>query len=294
MAKFNPKIKDLPTSGPWYPVDSELEVPDGRNPDQNAWLTIRLKVRLNFLDGRNPGGLVLRDGNEFFIKDYNKSSYRVANWDSPAINAVKRGFLAGEKIWNYRFVLITPQFYDGLDFESMQGAGWHVRPNVLCLFRLELVETRGHATINTGAHATINLVKLDKTFWESVRDTFSSDFRSHAFLYTSTDVYDSTLGHELGHLLGQDHILGLLGDARCKLNSPRQGEDDCYGRTPSEKADIMGSGNVFQLVNGVTWRNRIALHTDTSPEQWGVTTNVQTTTRKIPLGVMQVAPPTSY
>jgi hypothetical protein len=32
---------------------SNLDIPDGNNPDQNAWLTITVRYRLNFVDDYN-------------------------------------------------------------------------------------------------------------------------------------------------------------------------------------------------------------------------------------------------
>jgi hypothetical protein len=196
--------------------DSTLEVPDGRDPNQNAWLTITLKVNLQFADANQLYGIVRTRDGVGFVEDSDKREYRVRNWDSPSkTQCTSAFFVAGQKYWNRRFTLITPQDYDELDFTSRVSPGWHVRPNVLCLFRLVPEPDANQA------HRNIKVVRLNTTIGEDLRDLLwgrpanGVSFRSHWELYQWVDVYNNTLFHELGHALGQDHILALQGDVKC-------------------------------------------------------------------------------
>ena len=52
---FKPQVTAGEGASPFDKYDTLLEVPSGKNPQQNAWLTIRLDVKLNFVDSSNPG-----------------------------------------------------------------------------------------------------------------------------------------------------------------------------------------------------------------------------------------------
>jgi hypothetical protein len=266
-----------PLRGSYY--NSKLEVPDGRDPNQNAWLTITLKVNLRFADVNQPCGIVeVKNKVEGMVRDSDHRVYHIRNWDSPSVAQFTRAFFQrGEKYWNRRFTLITPQDYDELDFTCRVSPGWHVRPNVLCLFRLNQVFSE------TEADRNIKVVRLDTTFGEDFRDfwagrgTGGAGFRSNWELYQSVDVNDQTLHHELGHAIGQEHILALKGDAKCKTTDPNA--DRCY-----EGPNVMGEGDKIELINGLTWHERIAEHTKKDKRWWQVVLGDTTPTRKVRLG----------
>jgi hypothetical protein len=151
---------------------SNLDIPDGNNPDQNAWLTITVRYRLNFVDNYNDkAGVTVddKDGKHFAL-DHDKNIFPIRPWDGLSRMKFTNVFPGGEKIWNYRFVLITPLDYSGLDYESMVGPGWVVRPNVLCLFRL--------VPDNAKPHRRIDVVRLDPSIP-------SKSFRSNRDLSTT-------------------------------------------------------------------------------------------------------------
>ncbi|MEI9988270.1 MAG: hypothetical protein WDN69_37330 [Aliidongia sp.] len=50
------EIKATEASSPYNTFDSVLEIPDGRSLTQNAWLTLQLRVRLNFVDSEESPG----------------------------------------------------------------------------------------------------------------------------------------------------------------------------------------------------------------------------------------------
>jgi len=57
-------------SAPYNIYDSILEKPKGNNPDQNAWLTLQLRVKLNFADSKNMvSGLTVVQGGKLFARD---------------------------------------------------------------------------------------------------------------------------------------------------------------------------------------------------------------------------------
>jgi hypothetical protein len=262
-----------------WQMTSQLEAPTKYGPVQNAWLTLTVTYGLTFADSHTRvQGVTVEDGGRLRGRDSDKKLFPIIDWDFESIMKFKRAFQRGEWIWNWQFLLITPRDYDELDYESMAGSGWLVRPNVLCVFRL--IPAIGKP------HLSINVVRLDP----SIR---SGAFRSNVGLYDYLDVWSPTLGHELGHALGQGHIKELLGDAECiadaKLNVY---PDRCYGETPTERANIMGRESSFSLLNAKPWLDRINEHTfNRHKEPWTVTQMVGTPPRKIPLGVAEVASP---
>jgi hypothetical protein len=127
-----------------------------------------------------------------------------------------------------------------------------LHPNILCLFRMV-------AGVKTPQ--TIDVVKIDPAVFEDnkyqVRNYKTKEtkrakdgFRSHWQLLTDRDVYTATLGHELGHLIGEDHIRALEGDEQCKVNP---GLNRCYGLTPEELWNIMGAGTEITKINVKPW-----------------------------------------
>jgi hypothetical protein len=225
---------------------SSFEAPNGKDPNQNAWLTITIRYRLNFVDGYNDkAGLTVEsdDGKKHFALDSDKNMHPILPWDAGSKMRFSRDFPRGENIWNFRFVLITPPDYDELDYEKF---GLNIRPNVLCLFRL--------VPDNYKPHLPIDVVRLDPS-------VDGRNFRSNKNLYVDTDLYRPTLGHELGHALGLGHIKEMLGDARCIADAKRGVfPNRCYGETEVEKANIMGSGTAVTLLCAKPWLDRIAEH----------------------------------
>ena len=172
--------------------------------------------------------------------------------------ALHEGISRGaEKTWNWQFVLVTPRTYSELDYISMAGSGWKVRPNVLCLFRLSLFSDAGIFDSSPAAgplrfgtpHRTINVfnlalntqtVKLAPGITVDANHpatrTFSQmdglSFRSNADTYDDSDLFkpgwwnkehkvvSNTVSHEIGHALGQCHIMGLKGDPQYALGAP--------------------------------------------------------------------------
>jgi hypothetical protein len=256
--------------------ESRLDVPDGRDPNQNAWLTITINYSLNFADSKNrvPGVIFSKNEGtkkpEYFAKDSNGNLFPIRDWDFKSQADFNRRFLQGEKFWNYKFLLQTPIDYDGLDFTSWSGPGWICRPNVICLFRLK---SGGSPT-----HLPITVVRPDFSWWD---DLTGNDFRSHHFLYDERDVKTQTLWHELGHALDQLHIKALLGNKQCMVDISK---DDCYDTPGGMEENIMGRGTGLAAVNAKAWQDLIEAHTDIPKFKWHVTMATNTPPRKLQMG----------
>ena len=60
--------------------------------------------------------------------------YPIRDWDGASRKQFSEMFQSGWLIWNQRFLIKTPQDYDGFDYTSGK---LRLRPNVQCLFRME-------------------------------------------------------------------------------------------------------------------------------------------------------------
>ncbi len=316
---FKAEVKSFEASAPYNRYDSLLEVPNGKNPNQNAWLTIKLRVKLNFADKNNPvPGLTIQKNGKWYAQDW--SLNRTSGWLFPLLtwgDAYKDKFRKqfqqhAEKVWNWQFLLITPRNYSELDYTSFDGPGWLVRPNVLCLFRLEITDSNPHRTINVVNldWTTTQVVNNDPTTHPNPKNitkpfdagTFRSDASDYddadlfkPYMYNKKDnVWHDTIGHEIGHALGQDHIMILQGDETCKTPTEGTGADACYGKTEWDKYNIMGKGDRIYLLNAISWRQRMALHTQgkTTADNWQPTGIMNTPPRKMALGASLIGVPT--
>jgi hypothetical protein len=244
--------------------DSILEVPNGKDPTQNAWLTITINYTLNFVDAKNPvPGLIVSQGGKFYAKPSNPTASMVPikNWDLDSRSKFVKKFAATESFWNYKFLLITPNDYDAFDFTSWAGPGWICRPNVICLLRLKSGGSPNHLPIN---------VVRGEGF-----------FRSDKTTYDDGDVDDSTAAHELGHALDQLHIRALFGEVMCLSDI---NNDLCYKEPPGVAPNIMGSGTGLLPQNAKAWHELIAQHTETPQPKWRVSLATNVLPRKMPMG----------
>lgn len=289
-----PKVQATEAAAPFNGYDSLLEVPSGKDLKQNAWLTIQLNVRLKFIDGRNPGGNTTKVDGKWYAKDWDGYLYPLIDWG----DFYRKKFLDkfqshAEKVWNWQFLLVTPRDYDGLDIDRGDTI---IRPNVLCLFRLNLVESGANHTIevanpdfNTTEVKNIDATKPVKRLKKWDAGTFRSDSTYYddsdlmrPYMYDKKEnIWHDTIGHEIGHAIGQSHIMGLKGDASCENGAPTVGEDRCYGSGEDAK-NIMGRGDRIWLENAVSWLNRVALHTSTTKGKWSASGVMTTPPRLMP------------
>ncbi len=323
---------------PYNSYDSILEIPNGNNSYQNAWLTLQLRVKLNFVDSKNPlPGLTVFQGGIWYARDSVGYLFPLMDWPSHLTARFQSEFAErAEKTWNSQFMLITPRNYSDLDYQCF-ARGATVRPNVLCLFRMSLISGTG-VPLNTspaagpmraGApHRTINVVNIrygagtvslapgvtasaatPATRAFSQIDGFS--FRSNDLNYDDADLFrpawwqkeekvlNNMVGHEVGHALGQCHVMGLKGNARYAFGGAKENTPAAYGVGSGDKFDawnIMGGGDRIYLLNAISWRERIALHTGRPVADWPATGVMNTPTRTLPMGIEAAAfaPPSEW
>jgi hypothetical protein len=75
-----------------------------------------------------------------------------------------------------------------------------------------------------------------------------------------------TAVHENWHMLGGDHVGTRLRYPECRKH-PNEGI--CYGKTALDRGELAGEGLRWAPAYDEPWRERIALHTDTDPDDWG-------------------------
>jgi hypothetical protein len=241
--------------------DSHLEIPTSGDPHHNAMLTITLRYRLEFADSRNrvPGLIVERDGTPRALDGANFAHY-ITDWDERSRANFTKAMWRSEKIWSFKFMLITPRSYNGLDFEHPMP-GSFVRPNVICALHMEPWGD---------PHIRITVVRAAGAD-QFTPFTERSPPRNMRLDELAPQL--PVLGHELGHVLGMLHIKALLGDQACIADD---NASRCYGETEHELANIMGTGRDLWPLNAAPWIDRVALHTKTQVSSWTATMDMKT------------------
>jgi hypothetical protein len=241
--------------------DSHLEMPTSGDPNANATLTLVLRYKLEFADSKNPvpGTIVTIEGTPR-ARDGNGFAHYITDWDDNSRTNFTRLMWRSQKIWTYKFLLIPPRNYGGLDFKHPLPDRY-VRPNVMCALQME----------PWGApHIKLTAVRVSgPTTFRAL--TNHSPPRNMVLDESAPQL--PVLGHELGHVLGMPHIKVMLGDQACiaDSNAPR-----CYGETPQELANIMGGGRDLWPLNAAPWIERVALHTKTQAGLWTATMDMKT------------------
>ncbi len=272
IPKVRPNISAEQAQSPFNRYDSSLEFPKRTSmlyKQQNAWLTLKMRIRLNFIDpGDQSGDLTHHVNGKWYAKDADDELLPIRPWTAQHREKFRKSFKKeAEETWNYQFVLQTPINYAGLDHTvstwNEPVAHWRVRPNVICLYRLDLVNKNQHYTIDV---VDLNFMKprevyeYNKKHGTNIRITwgdggFRSDMRTLTFQDSAR-----TIGHEIGHGLGQAHIMPLLGK-KCSSSGPEGfNARDCYGKSKMERDNIMGRRDRIYLVNAISWQKRMAIH----------------------------------
>jgi hypothetical protein len=280
--------------------DSEFAMPKG-SPKNNATLTLVLRVNLNFADGTNKTTRIVTLGGTNYAADYDGWLFPILAWTNDTKKRYRGAFVThGESVWNGRFWLKTPKVVAPfLEYTPGHGGPTYI-PNVHCLFKIKIVSAKEspHKTINLyHIDTSITTVSnLDTTKGTKTVDGASSHYRSDDFNYDSLDflrpktaakvtlgtmgsrldkvlngalseVRKDTIGHELGHAIGQSHIAYLLDPSKseCKLGTATNGAAACYA---GDDTNVMSGGDRLSLLNAISWQERMAEHSGTKASDW--------------------------
>ncbi|MGB4948080.1 MAG: hypothetical protein WBQ05_12895 [Candidatus Competibacter denitrificans] len=225
--------------------DAELntDVCDAYN---NAELTLTL--RMGFRQINPAGGAAEGTYNDY--GDATAPSRKIIKWTDASWTAWKANFVqSAQSFWNGKFWLIN----DAGAFSFTQ-AGETYYPNVWCRFKLI-----GNEANAAGNHHTIDVVRLHAS---------ESWFGSHSTLYDSKDtnlnkkrtdskgksVMQRAHVHEVGHLLGLDHV--DVGKPHC-LPTTNTNASACYGIADVDMRSVMGSGMELREENAYPWREAL-------------------------------------
>lgn len=248
-------LVETKTTSKW---DAELnrKVCDRYN---NCDLTLTLKLFLNKID---PAGGAASGT----YPDHDGTNRKIIRWGGYWSSWITRFRRDCEKAWHGKFWLKCPDTLTKWDYTDK---GVSYRPNAWCRFRLKIVNSAATA------HHTIRCVRLHSTV---------PFFRSNAGLYDHRDIKavpqahgsdKKTHVHEVGHLLGLPHVsvggpIGI-GWAKCLVNVATGGSSNdevCYGVTPEEQRDVMGSGSAIRAWHAAPWQEAAGKFSGLAKNQW--------------------------
>lgn len=243
--------------------DSELDLTKTSAQSNGSFVLI---LRIAFVQPSIAAGQKLKDGDDEDFTFLGRMPEARFNEMAKKLAAQLTAFWK-EKMW-----LETPANLGLFDIPGEGGRFY--RPNLHCGFRCEAVS--GTATGVGAAHATVEIVHVqepnnkkhsfrifDKRWPLSRLGTVTVGFPE----VSKQTFRQFTPAHEVGHLLGLDHIGELVGDGECttkKAASSSGGNHAMCYLAPSSAAwakhNIMGMGNHVHAVNGGPWLKAVGDH----------------------------------
>lgn len=226
--------------------DAELNT-DCCDAHNNAELTLTMRIGFRRID---PAGGAA-EGTFHDAGGAGTPARRIIRWTPDAWNRWKQNFVrSAQAFWHGKFWLLN----DAGTHDYKLKSGLVLYPNVWCRFRLQ-----GFDAPAADLHHTIDVVRLHPT---------EDFFRSHSTLYDSKDTWSKVKGrladgtpvmqrahvHEIGHLLGMDHV--DVGKAHCPVGSDT-GADPCYGVADNDLLSVMGSGMQLRPEQAFPWRESL-------------------------------------
>jgi hypothetical protein len=214
----------------------------------NAELTLTL--RMGFRQINPTGGTA--EGTYHDYGNAAKPTRRIIKWTPDAWSRWKQNFVSSaQAFWTGKFWLIT----DSGSFTFIKG-GTTYYPNVWC--RFELI---GNEATVAGNHHTIEVVRLhpsEKWFGShsTLYDSKDTDSVQKATTSTGKKVMQRAHVHEVGHLLGLNHV--DVGKPHC----PATGDTNataCYGvgHADDDVTSVMGAGMQRRIENAYPWRESL-------------------------------------
>ena len=225
--------------------DAELNT-DCCDPYNNAELTLTLQMGFRQI---NPAG----GASAGTHNDYGRATAptrKIVKWSSNSWENWKASFVSSaQKFWAGKFWLIN----DSASFPYKNGAATYF-PNVWCRFKLVGKE----ATV-AGNHHTIDVVRLDPSEnWfgshSTLYDSKDTNRVQKATTSTGTKVMQRAHVHEVGHLLGLDHV--DVGKPHCPA-SGNTNASACYGISDSDMTSVMGGGMQLRVEHAYPWRESL-------------------------------------